>query len=172
MNTQLDLISVNLNGFSGNSDSASLGVLAATPYISRLSDVNADGRYVAFVSRASDLVSTDSNNADDVFVHDRLTGTTTLVSVNSSGTNSGTNNSTNPLNRSSSYDPILSGDGRYVAFMSYASDLVANDTNDSSDVFVRDLVTGTTTLVSINYSGTTSGSPGSYPFISSYDRDQ
>jgi hypothetical protein len=88
--------------------------------------ISADGRYVAFKSYASDLVATDTNGDYDVFVRDLQTGTTTLVSVNSTGTDSGNDESGNP---------VISADGRYVAFKSYASDLVATDTNGESDVF-------------------------------------
>ena len=106
--------------------------------------LSADGRYVAFTSSASNLVANDSNNTQDVFVRDLVSGTTTLVST--TGTTGGNNYS---------YNPVLSADGRYVAFTSQSSNLVANDTNGTQDVFVRDLVSGTTTLVSTT--GTTSG---------------
>jgi Tol biopolymer transport system component len=77
--------------------------------------------------------------------------------VNASGTASGNSPGTN-------YDPpTMSADGRYVAFGSYSSDLVAGDTNGNlQDVFVRDLQTGTTTLVSQNAAGTASGNGASY----------
>lgn len=150
MPTQLDLISVTPDGFSGNYGSADISILASAPNasISRLIDINANGRYVAFASSATDLETTDTNTITDLFVRDLAAGTTTLVSVNSSGTNGGNDGS---------YDPIFSNNGRYVAFTSFASDLVANDTNGASDVFVRDVVTGTTTLISVNSSGTGSG---------------
>src|SRR5439155_11854285 len=96
----------------------------------------------------------DTNATLDIFVRDLKTGTTSLVSVNSAGTGSG--------NRASDL-PAISADGRFVAFRSAASDLVANDTNATSDVLVRDRKTGTTTLVSGNSAGTSScdGSCGS-----------
>ncbi len=106
--------------------------------------VSADGRYVAFESDAPNLVSGDTNNTRDVFVRDVLTGTTTLVSINQAGTASG---------NGFSFNPTISANGRYVAFTSFAKDLVANDINPGGDVFVRDLFTGTTTLVSVTYSG-------------------
>ena len=74
------------------------------------------------------------------------------MSVNRFGTGSG---------NSGSRDPRISADGRFVAFDSAASDLVANDTNGTNDVFVRDLQLGTTTLVSVNRFGTGSGNSGS-----------
>jgi hypothetical protein len=116
--------------------------------------LSADGRFVAFTSEASDLVANDINGVSDTFVRDLKTGTTRLVSINRAGTSSG---------NSESFDPVLSAGGRIVAFSSEASDLVlANDTNNERDAFVRDLKTGTTTLISINRAGTASGNGGSY----------
>src|SRR3989344_5832168 len=90
--------------------------------------ISADGRYVAFASNASNLVPGDTNaeGISDVFVHDRDTGVTTRVSDNSFGV-VGNNDSTLP---------VISADGRYVAFGSNASNLVPGDTNDAWDVFV------------------------------------
>jgi Tol biopolymer transport system component len=118
--------------------------------------VSADGRYVVFLSDASNLVANDSNGSQDVFVRDLVNGTTTLVST--TGTSSGNNQS---------YNPVASADGRYVAFSSYASDLVANDSNGTVDVFLRDLVTGTMTLVSNTGSG--SGNSDSFSPVVSAD---
>jgi Tol biopolymer transport system component len=106
-----------------------------------------DGRFLAFLSTADDLVSNVTNVGDSVFVRDLLTGTTTLASVDQSGVGE------------TSREPALSADGRFVAFVSDVP-LVANDTNGTSDVFVRDLQTGTTTLASVNRSGTNSGNNG------------
>jgi len=86
-----------------------------------LPTLSAKGRLVAFVSAASDLVANDTNGTTDIFVRDLKTKTTTLVSVNRTGTASG---------NSSSTAPTLSANGRFVAFASLASDLVANDTNE------------------------------------------
>jgi len=105
--------------------------------------ISTDGRYVGFSSEANNLVSGDTNGVEDAFVHDRQTGVTTRVSVDSSGTEA----------NSSSGSPEISGDGRYVAFSSAATNLVAGDTNDKSDAFVHDRQTGATTRVSINTSG-------------------
>jgi Ca2+-binding RTX toxin-like protein len=104
---------------------------------------------VAFTSKADDLVATDTNCEEDVFVRDLQSGTTTLASVNKDGIDSGSDSSSNP---------VISADGRFVAFVSSADDLVATDTNDKKDVFVRDLQSGNTTLVSVNKYGTDSGS--------------
>ena len=76
------------------------------------------------------------------------TAQTQLVSVNRFGTNGG---------NSYSEAPVISADGRFVAFYSTAGDLVSNDPNSTFDVFRRDLQTGTTLLVSVNPTGTTSG---------------
>jgi VCBS repeat-containing protein len=108
------------------------------------SSISADGRYVAFMSYASNLVSGDTNDKPDVFVYDRASGTTTLVSVAINGTQS---------NNSSDY-PTISADGRYVAFCSDASNLVIGDTNDWTDAFVHDRQTGQTTRVSVASDGT------------------
>ena len=134
------LVSVGLSGTGGGNGNS------VSPAIS------ADGRHVVFESEASNLVANDTNNASDIFVRDLETGTTTLVSVNSSGTGVGNGASTSP---------VISADGRYVAFASEASDLAANDTNNVSDVFVRDRVTGTTTLVSVRADGSASGNGAS-----------
>ena len=99
--------------------------------------VSADGRYVAFYSDADNLVPGDDNDSYDVFVRDRQTGTTTLVSGGVSGPGDG-----------SAFDPSVSADGRYVAFYSNATNLVPGGSNGNYQVFVRDLQAGTTTLVS------------------------
>jgi hypothetical protein len=106
--------------------------------------ISADGRFVSFISGASNLVSWDTNGTWDIFVHDRLTGQTTRVSVASDGTQG---------NEESSYSSI-SDDGRFVAFRSAASNLVAGDTNGKADMFVHDRQTGETTRVSVASDGT------------------
>jgi hypothetical protein len=106
--------------------------------------VSADGRYVVFSSTASNLVAGDTNGVSDVFVRDLVTGTTTRVAVDSSELES----------NGASVDAVISADGRYVAFQSLASNLVAGDTNGFMDVFVRDLLSGTTTRVSVDSAGT------------------
>src|SRR5437899_1862251 len=107
---------------------------------------SSDGRYVVFVSQANNLVTNDDPAPYlDVFVRDLTTSNTTLVSVNSSGRGGGQGNSN---------FPTISSNGQFVAFASEADNLVANDTNRASDVFVRDLVSGVTTLVSVDVAGT------------------
>ena len=98
--------------------------------------LSADGRYVVFQSSATNLVTGVSGT--QVYRHDRMSGVTLLVSVASTGT---------PGNNVSR-DPSVSANGRYVAFASFATDLVDGDTNSMSDVFVRDMQAGTTALVS------------------------
>ncbi len=105
--------------------------------------LSADGRYVAFSSDASNLVDGDVNAVSDVFIHDRQTGITERVSVNSDEV---------PGN-AVSQDPAISTDGRFVSFTSWADNLVAGDTNNSIDIFVRDRLLGMTTRVSVNSSG-------------------
>ena len=122
------------------------------------SAISADGRFIAFSSRATNLVPGDNNefctestgygpaptaNCRDVFVKDRLTGAIDLVSRSSHG----------ELGNRYSYAPEMSADGRFVAFASNAFNLVADDTNDFPDVFVRDRQTGTTTRVSVAPNG-------------------
>jgi HYR domain len=105
--------------------------------------ISADGRFVAFGSTASNLVADDTNGANDIFVHDRQTGDTTRVTVNSAGVQA----------NSSSVGPAISADGRFVAFGSTASNLVADDTNGTTDVFVRDRQAGETKRLSVDSAG-------------------
>jgi Tol biopolymer transport system component len=106
--------------------------------------ISATGRYVVFRSAASNLVASDGNTVSDIFVHDRQTDTTERVSVGTSGMEG---------NASASDRPSISADGRFVAFMSDATNLVADDDNLVSDIFVRDRQAGTTERVSISSSG-------------------
>jgi len=112
--------------------------------------ISADGRYVAFESSATNLgagravvSNSDTNNRPDVFVRDRTRNTTTRLSVSSAGLEGD----------DSSYNPAISADGRYVAFSSYATNLVGSDTNGTADVFVRDRTTNTTTRLSVSSAG-------------------
>lgn len=135
------LVSVDWTGAQGDGPSSS-------------PSVSGDGRYVAFQSEA-DLVFGDIS-LYDIFVRDLVAGTTTLVSVDSTGIK-GNNDS---------YAPSISTDGRYVAFESIATDLVAGDSNGKGDIFVHDLQTGTTTRVSVNSAGTEGNDTSSDPSIS------
>src|ERR1035437_5116689 len=114
--------------------------------------ISPDGRYVLFASTANNLVLTSNANPIpalcfqrlNVFLRDRTNGTTTLASVNLSGTAGGNGDS---------LPSAVSTNGLYAVFESSASDLVAGDTNNATDVFVRDMVTGTTLLVSVSTNG-------------------
>lgn len=129
---------------------------------SGMPSISADGRFIAFMSHATDLTAGDTNGFIDVFVRDLQAGTTTLVSANSAGKNGGNGNS---------QEPSISAGGRFVAFMSNASDLTAGDSNGSGDIFVRDLQAGTATLVSVNSAGAGGGNGGSgFPSISADGR--
>ena len=118
--------------------------------------VSADGRYVAFASSASDLVEGDGNSATDVFVVDRVVGTTERVSLDMVG-----GDADGP-----STAPAISADGQYVAFASEASDLVSGDSNSEIDVFVRDRHSGKTERVSVETGGAEAHGPSFDPSIS------
>ena len=125
----------------------------------RAVSLSATGRYVAFASDARNLVAGDTNvcadatgPCPDVFVHDMQTGRTVRVSVSSAGTQG----------NGSSFYPSISADGRYVAFVSYASNLVAGDTNGQPDVFVHDMRTGRTDRVSTTGAGAQESGPSYY----------
>ena len=127
---------------------------------SQFPSISPDGRYVTFSSQASNLVSGDTNATQDVFLRDRTAGTTTRLSVTSAGAQS----------TGSSNDPRISADGRYVAFSSFASNLVAGDTNATTDVFVRDRQNATTTRVSVGAGGAQSNAQSHSPGISADGR--
>lgn len=120
--------------------------------------ISADDRFVAFQSHASNLVAGDVNGMLDVFVRDRQVATTRLVSVSTSGAQGD----------DQSWVPEISADGRFVTFTSAATNLVANDTNGMLDVFVRDLVAGTTSRVSL---GAASVEGNGYSFGSAFSAD-
>lgn len=121
--------------------------------------ISADGRFVAFVSEATNLVSGDTNGKADAFVRDTQAGTTTRVSVGAGGAQA---------DAETRDGPAISADGRYVAFVSQASNLVAGDTNDAADAFVRDTQAGTTVRASLgpsNEQGATEAQGETYPGI-------
>jgi Tol biopolymer transport system component len=128
--------------------------------VAEMSAISADGRFVTFVSDAGDLVAEDTNDLDDVFVRDRAEGTTTRVSVSSTGA------------QASGYSgaPSSSGDGRYVAFFSLATDLVEGDDNGRFDVFVHDRASGETSLASVDAAGQQGDGDSGSPSISSDGR--
>ena len=135
------------------------GAFASSPVISSYG-----GKvYVAFTSTFNTLVATDNNAAQDVFVHeidpnDPTKSRTILVSVDKDGTGSGIGSGTGgSFGGTGSLGSLISQDGRFVAFVSYSTNLVASDTNGAQDIFVRDLLLNKTTLISTNSAGTDSG---------------
>jgi Tol biopolymer transport system component len=133
---------------------------AEANYNSLSSSISPDGHYVGFISNADNLVSGDTNGVYDAFIHDKQTGATTRVSVGSNGVQA---------DAQSNY-PSISADGRYVAFYSFASNLVMGDTNGVSDIFLRDTQTGTTTRLSVNSSGMQANNSSSFPTLSADGR--
>lgn len=127
---QTTLVSVSSEGDIGNDSSSS-------------PSISGDGRYVAFSSVADNLVEVDTNNLEDVFVHDRVTGQTKRVSVSEKGVQG----------NAMALNPVISGDGRYIAFDSDADNLVPDDVNGYGDVFVYDRKTGQIELASIAADG-------------------
>lgn len=126
-------ISVNASGLAtGNG-------VSTNPSISR------DGRYVCFTSAASNLISGDLNGVRDVFRYDLLLGKMEYVSTETTGQTSGNN---------ASYDPVMSADGRYIAFASEANNLASLDMNGLADIYLRDMSLGKTTLLSGARNGT------------------
>src|SRR3989344_1796317 len=128
--------------------------------------ISDDGRLVAFegLFNADDLVTDDTNEHSDIFLRDRQSGNTTRVSIASDGTEG----------NGDSFQPSISGNGRFVAFASRASNLVPDDTNGASgtgsDVFVRDLQSGTTERVSIGPNGEQGNGDSDTPSISADGR--
>ncbi|MBC7978075.1 MAG: tandem-95 repeat protein [Myxococcales bacterium] len=118
--------------------------------------VSDDGNLVVFGSGAFDLVANDANGAVDIFVRNLAAGTTTRVSASVNGGDADL----------ASTDAVIGGDGRFVAFASSATNLVAGDANLVSDVFVRDLAAGTTARVSISSTGIEANGLSSGPSLS------
>ena len=138
-------VSVSSAGVEGSKASGEVGLA-----------ISADGRLVVFNSHAPDLVGNDTNDTYDVFVHDRSLDTTTLASVSSAGAQGDLGSG-----------PVaISGNGQYVSFASAATNLVTGDTNDMSDVFVRDLAAGVTARVSVATDGTQGNSTSTFPSLS------
>jgi len=141
------LVSVSLTGTSGDGDSLP-------------SAISTNGQFVLFESAADNLVAGDTNGTTDVFVRDLLAATTTLVSVSTNGT----------VGNGASRNAVMTPDGRYVAFTSSSSNLVANDQNAIPDVFIHDLQSQTTTLVSVGAQPATYASYSESPEISADGR--
>ena len=145
------LISADASGNQQNAGAASL-----------INTISADGRFVAFSSTASNLVTGDANGQQDVFIADVVSGTIQLVSVASSGTQA------NGLSANSTLS--VSADGRYVAFDSTANNLAGGDTNGQQDIFLRDTVANVTTLVSSDAAGSIGNGQSVNPAISGNGR--
>jgi len=122
--------------------------------------ISADGRFVSFRSTATNLVEGDTNNVDDIFVHDLLTKTTSRVTFGFDG---------KPTN-GTSFKQTLSANGRFVAFQSSARNLVRGDTNELDDIFVYDRETKETTRVSVASDGKQGNNGGWHPAISADGR--
>jgi WD40-like Beta Propeller Repeat len=118
--------------------------------------ISSNGRFVAFVSTASNLVPGDTNNAEDIFVRDLVAGTTELVSVRTNGTQG----------NSSTTATSISASGRWVAFSSFATNLVSGDTNGLFDVFLHDRTNGVTTRVSVSSDEEQGNADSSTPSVS------
>jgi Tol biopolymer transport system component len=127
------LVSVSVFGLSGGAGTS--GMLQQS--------ISANGRYVGFTSAAANLVPGDTNGLMDVFVRDLQTNTTKRVSLSNTGAQG----------NNICFTSVLSADGRYVAFSSYANNMVSGDSNGFCDVFVRDTVANTTTRVSLDSGG-------------------
>lgn len=122
--------------------------------------ISSDGRFVAFESTADNLVTEDKNGMTDIFVHDRKTGATKIISKDSNG----------KLGNSYSDEPAISADGRFVAFRSAATNLVAGDINDKEDIFVHDRKTGSTKIMSVDSKGKLGNDHSDQPAISADGR--
>ena len=144
-----EIVSVRSNGEAGNG-------FSAAPSIS------ADGRYITFWSQADNLVIGDTNESRDIFVRDLETGQTTRASVASDGSQANAG--------AGIYNTAISGDGRYVVFESYSTNLVQDDINDCSDIFVHDRIAGQTTVVSSSTDGTFGNNDSYFPSISADGR--
>jgi Tol biopolymer transport system component len=127
---------------------------------SRNPALSADGRFVAFRSEASNLAPGSAHNGSHIYLYDRLAGTMERVSVNSAG---------EPGN-DDSYRPAVSADGRFVAFSSRATNLVAGDTNGAEDVFLRDRHSGTTVRITVGEQGVEANGHSMEPAISADGR--
>ena len=136
-------ISVSSNGTEGNEGSWS-------------SKISENGRYVTFMSTASNLVSGDGNDCTDIFIHDLQTGETKIVSLSSDGSQG----------NGASSDPTISADGRYVAFISESNNLVPGDTNGFKDLFIHDMNSGETRIVTLAADGSQANNNSYTPSIS------
>jgi Tol biopolymer transport system component len=135
--TKVERVNVSTAGDPSTGEGSHPNAAPPTPSLS------ADGRFIAFVAAAADLIPNDTNGVADVFLRDRLTGTTERVSVATGGTQA----------NGPSISVSVSADGRFVAFTSLATNLVPGDTNNATDVFLRDRALGTTERVNLSATG-------------------
>ncbi len=140
-------VSVASNGEEGNGNS-------------RFPSISGDGRFIVFQSAASNLVEGDTNGVEDIFLHDRETGTTRRISVAGDGTEA----------NGRSDQPVISSDGGFVAFRSAASNLVEGDTNGKQDIFLYERATGKVTRVSVSSNGEQGNDFSGAPSISADGR--
>ena len=138
-------VSQTMGGVGGNGASGSTFV-----------STSADGRYVAFESAATNLVPGDTNFSSDVFVKDVLTGAIALASVDASGS----------IGNAASMSPVITPDGRYVVFQSFASNILSGNTSTAGKILRKDLVTGAVALASVDQAGATTDPRGETPDIS------
>jgi Tol biopolymer transport system component len=146
----IERVSVSSGGVEGNGDSS----------VDRYDNISADGRFMVFESGATNLVPADGNGTTDVFLRDRLLGTTTRVSEPTAGGDAS----------GVSTFPSISEDGRWIAFSSDAPDLVPGDTNGAEDVFLFDRVTGVLSRVSLAWDGGQADDASHTPSISGNGR--
>ncbi|MGD2057907.1 MAG: hypothetical protein PVI04_04180, partial [Anaerolineales bacterium] len=118
--------------------------------------VDASGRFIVFASKASSLVPDDSNNMQDIFLHDWANGTTERISIAYDGSEP----------NGESFNPAISSDGNFITFSSTASNLVKSDGNNAQDVFLYDRINATTELISITASHGQANGPSYEPSIS------
>ncbi len=149
-----ELVSLNSNGFAGNRASYS-------------SSLSSDGRFVVFESAATNLVKNDSNNYPDIFIHDRLRHQTRRVNLASDGSQADKGNHPWPV---LGEKPEISDNGRFIAFASEATNLVPNDTNGLRDIFIHDRHQRTTTRVSVDSGGEQSNGASDQPSLSGNGR--
>ncbi len=139
-NGTTERVSVDTNGNQGNGQST-------------VASISADGRFVAFSSYAANLVPCCGNGSSEVFLRDRLSGTTQLISTSSTGVVG------NWLSAILSETHSITSDGRFIVFYSLSSNLVPGDTNGTGDVFVKDVLTGTTERVNVDSLGNQTNGP-------------
>jgi hypothetical protein len=145
-----ELVSVGADGSSAHYPSTDTATSSAGNAV-----ISGDGRYVAFSSNATNLVPGDTNGLWDIFVRDRVLGTTERISVKSDGSQVTANDLTGTANTTAAASLwSMTADGRYVTFTSYAQ-LVPQDTNQNQDIYLFDRTTQTVQLVDV--SGTGSG---------------